>query len=132
MSARIMIFDRLEEVWVEGSHTSAFEEEFFGSRDFRKTATMEWIMDGVAVYVQRRPDGCPDPDTIWTPRTVLVVAKLGVAIPPDCRVAGLPFFRGRMKDFWRGQTYWHRKWVAWEEHVPEPAVAMGSFGRCCI
>lgn len=128
MAARVTIFERLEEVWVEGSHTSEFEGKFFGSDKFRKIARMEWIMDSVAVYVPRRPDGCPDPDTIWTPRTVLVVAKREAAIPPDCRVAGLPFFRGRVKDFWRGQTYWYRKWVGWEEHTPEPA--MSWIGGC--
>lgn len=130
MAARITVFDRLEEMWVEGSHTSEFEEEFFGSDEFRKTARMEWLMDGVAVYIPRKPDGCPDPDTIWTPRTVLVVVKRQAAIAAEHRVLGLPFCRERVRNFWRGQGYWYRKWVGWEEHMPEPVTR--AFGGCMM
>lgn len=132
MTARFTVFDRLEEVWVDGSYTNALPDDFLGSRGLRKAArvNMKSIGDGVEVYVERPPNGCPDPDTIWSPFTILVIARRDVVITPDCRVHGIRFFRERIAVFSYGQTYWRRKWVAWDEHTPQPV--MRAFGGCSI
>lgn len=133
MAARFTVFDRLEEVWMDGSYTNVMPEDFLGDRGLRKAAraNMKLIGDWVMVYVERPPAGCPDPDTIWSPFTILVIAKRDVAIPPDCRVHGIPFFRERVTTFWPGQTYWHRKVVAWEDPSSQPPV-MRAFGGCSM
>ncbi|MEK7481457.1 MAG: hypothetical protein AAB633_01805 [Patescibacteria group bacterium] len=131
MAARFTVFDRLEEVWLAGSYTNALADDFCGSRAFRTAARMDWLADGVAVYIPRPPDGCPDPDTIWTPRMVLVVAERGTVIPENCRVEGLPFFREPAAVFPRGQTFWRRKWVAWDDYTP-PQPVLRVLGGCSM
>ena len=132
MTARFTVFDRLEEMWMDGSYTNVLADDFCGSRALRKAARSDTklIADGVEVYVPRAPNGCPDPGTIETPFTILVVAERDAALPRDCRVDGIRFFREQTSVFSRGQTFWRRKWVAWEEH--EPAPVMRAFGGCSV
>ena len=131
MTARFTVFDRLEEMWMDGSYTNVLADDFCGSRALRKAARSDTklIADGVEVYVPRAPNGCPDPGTIETPFTILVVAERDAVIAAECRVLGLPFFRERTTVFSRGQTFWRRKWVAWEEHTPQQP-ARSVFGGC--
>lgn len=132
MAARFTVFDRFEQVWMDGSYTNVLPDDFLGDRGFRKAARADTklIGDGVEVYVLRAPNGCPDPGTIETPFTILVIAKRDVVIAAECRVLGLPFFRERITVFSYGQTYWRRKWVAWDEHTPQPV--MRAFGGCSV
>lgn len=109
----------IREMWVEGSFTNQVGIDFCGSAEFRRNAQMVVLAAGTIAYV-------PPGDR---PSKVIVVSETDMPIEGRT-LLGLQFLiQVGAQHFRRGQTYFDRKMVFFEDPpLPVPA----RMGGCTI